>query len=324
MRAVLEVLEVFGVRGEARGERARIAYEDDPAGIGLEEPLMGVPAEGVRELHAVEQVAILGDEDRSADRAVHVHPQVVFARDAGDAAQGVDGAGIGAARGGDHGERDEAALAVVLDGALERVDVHGEVIVAGDGAYVLGRDADDVHALRDRAVSLLGYIGDAAAPVLGGELVVARGDERGHVRHGAAAHEDAARPFWEAGLVAEPGEQLVLGDASRGVAGVAAGMAVVARRHHVAQPGYGVDGSGDEPEEAGVVRVVAIADDVVLHLADDVFEGPSLAGNGMLRDALEGLVGRFADDGALGEMAVAREQLAHEAHGCELDILFLG
>ena len=100
-------------------------------------------------------------------------------------------------------------------------------------------------------------------------------------------------------------------------------MAVIARGHHVAQPRQRVDGAGNKAHEAGVVDVVAVADDVLLHLGNHLVQRSALGGNALVRDSLE-LLGRGLDgDWPFGKMAVSREQLADKAHRRELDVGFL-
>ena len=97
-------------------------------------------------------------------------------------------------------------------------------------------------------------------------------------------------------------------------------MAVVACGDDVAQPRNRYRGSGYEAQETRVVGVVAVADNVVLHLGHHVIELASLLRNAAAADGIEHRFRRLGNHGAFGQVTVAREQLAHKAHGCEFDI----
>jgi hypothetical protein len=86
---------------------------------------VGVGAERVGELDAVEQVAVLGAQrGDSGPGGVDVHPGAVLAGEGGDGADGVDGAGAGGADGRAHQHRAQAGGDVVVQLRGERVGRH--------------------------------------------------------------------------------------------------------------------------------------------------------------------------------------------------------
>ena len=225
---------------------------------------------------------------------------MLLATDARDIAERVDRSRVGAARRAHDGKRDEARAPILGNGPLERRGIHAPGAIAGDGVHMVARNPDDVQPLGDRAVRLLRHIGHAAAPLPICQHGVARGRERGEIGHRATRDEQAACGLGgKTRLAHEPGEQRVLGHASCRVVGKAARVAVVSCGDDVSKPRDGSGGAGDEAEEARMVGVVAVADDVVLHLAHHVVELASFVRDAAATDGVERVLRRFADHGSL-------------------------
>ena len=70
-----------------------------------------------------------------------------------------------------------------------------------------------------------------------------------------------------------------------------------------------------------MVRIVAVPDDITLHLAYDLLEGAPHSGYAPRGELLEVRRLRLVDDRTVGEGAVALEEVAHEAHCSALDFL---
>lgn len=124
---------------------------------------MGVEAEGVGELDAVDEAAELGaDAGAAGVGGVDVEPEAVAGGEFAELGEAVDGGGRGGADGGAEVEGDEAGGDVGRDGRAEGGGGEGEGVGEGgfDGAEVGGGNAGDLCGFLKRAVGLVGAVDD--------------------------------------------------------------------------------------------------------------------------------------------------------------------
>lgn len=126
------------------------------------EPLVRIPAEGVRVVNPGEQMAHLGQEHRGAGHGgVDVDPRGIRPRDPDDLGDGIHGARAGGPDGGDDDRGAPAGGDVGGHGGLEGVGPHRKgVRVDGDEAEVVAPESRQENGFGDRGVGLRGGVGD--------------------------------------------------------------------------------------------------------------------------------------------------------------------
>ena len=70
-----------------------------------------------------------------------------------------------------------------------------------------------------------------------------------------------------------------------------------------------------------MVGVVAVADHIALHLADDLLKRTPFSGDGTLREPGEVFRRGLVDDRPVRQVAIALKEVAYKAHGGALDLL---
>ena len=126
---------------------------------------MRVDRDGVGALDAAQTPAVLlGEREAAAVCRINVEPETVLARDVGQLVERVNDAGRGRAR-----RARDAARACALPrrslsiASRSASDADVKALVRLDLAQVLAAEAEDVHALDERVVTLLGSVDDKVA-----------------------------------------------------------------------------------------------------------------------------------------------------------------
>jgi len=170
---------VAGV-GEGAARIGGIGVEETAAAGGLIEPLVGIEGDGVGQVHSVE---CFGDGERGecAVGSVHVEPEIVFAADGGDFAEGVDAAGGGGSGAGDNGKGLKASFDVELDSLAQIGGAHAEGVVDWDETDGIVTEAEECGGLGSGHVGFRGAVDDAATRpgLIGGRFGLAR-HAKGH------------------------------------------------------------------------------------------------------------------------------------------------
>jgi hypothetical protein len=231
---------------------------------------VGVEGEGVGLLDPGQELAAGGGQDRrGAEGAVDVEPQPLGPAQGGQVGQGVDAAGAGRARGGDHAERLPPGGPVGRDRRRHRLRGQLERVVAGEQAHLVGTEAEQPGGPADPGVGLVGGVQHRPLqPVL--EHRPPGRDQAVQVGRGAAVDEQPAGRLGQAEQLPQPaqGGQLGRGRAGGGLPGP--GEHPEAGDEGVGQHADVVAGDGHVGEEAWVVDPHGRAQDVADGPAQDL------------------------------------------------------
>ena len=251
--------------------------------VRLEEPLVRIDGDTVREIQAGDAAGVPGGESgRAAIRGVHVEPQALARRQVRQLRDEVHGARVGGARDGGDGDRPQAGRPVARDGRGHGFGVQAEAIVGGQHDQRLGREAQLVQRPRDREVRLVAGV-DAHAlqrraarrPVQPREppqVDVPDERHRDEVRHHAARGQQAEAALAVAREVAQPADDLLLHERAHrpGVPDVDALVGPLGE--NLADDGRDEGRRGEVRERPRVVAVQGVRGDAGAELVEDGLE----------------------------------------------------
>ena len=297
-------------QGEGTFERAQVLHQQAARLVRLEEPLVGVEADGVCQLDSRELAPpLLRHRREAAVGGVHVEPDAFPRAVAGDVRERVHRAGARGPGAGAHRNRRQSRGAVGGDAAREDLHVETVSAVARQRAHVLRLHAHDGRRARDARMHLIAHVDGGA---VGRARRFPRGDQRVDAGRRGAAHEQSARAL----RVAEPLPDPV-DDGQLDLAGTAGGQprALVDRargRHEVRQHARPGGRCRNEPEEPRVVEPRGQGQHLARHLVDDLAGLPPLLGRRLVELLGEDLLELAVPGGSVAEIPGAlHEQLHH-------------
>jgi hypothetical protein len=207
---------------------------------------------------------------------------------------------------------------IFFDGRAQEVCADVEARVGVNLAQVVAAEAEDVRALDERVVALLGGVDDevavgpcvadaAVAGALGG--AVAGALEANEVGLGAAARERAETLARVADEFAEPAQDARLDDARRGRVAPRRAVLIQSRGERVGPDGDGQRRRVEEPVVARARDVHRVRDDVALELSEDFLDVLAFGGQRLVEEAFEfGGRGGGADGGRVERARVVGDE----------------
>ncbi len=282
-----------------------------------------IVTESARSMPPQTPPVFLREREAAAVRRVHVEPEAELRGDVGQLFERIDHARRGRARRARHADRHVPFIQVALDGFAELVDADVKPLVGLDLAQVVAPEAEDVHALDEGVVALLGSVDDerrrprlasGAQPFVPrpARRAVARALEADEVRLGAAARQRPEGRGAVADKLAQPAQDARLDDGRRGRVAPRRAVLVDGGGERVGPHRDGQRRRVEQPVVARAGDVHHVRQQVALELFQNLFDRGAAVRQRLVEERFEfGRRGRRADARRVERARVGGDERGH-------------